>query len=113
MRWVKNNCDCEKEFPTERSYKAHLLFEHGKFISEEINLDWIKNSIIYIRSKELPEIRSSLKSIGHRNMLDIARMKLGDWKFEIEYQFAYPGAAWEEQIFETEGEVSCQGGHAK
>ena len=97
MRWVKTNCDCEKEFPTERSYKAHLLFEHGKFISEEINLDWIKNSIIYIRSKQI-FFKKPLRPIGHRDILDIARMKLGDWKFEIEYQFAYPGSAWEESI---------------
>jgi len=100
-RYTKFHCDCRREFPTERSYKTHLLFEHGKFISEKINLDWIKNSIIYIRSKQVPvyyvpEIRSLLKSIGHRNVLDIARIKLGDWKFELEYQFAYPGAAWEE-----------------
>ena len=96
--YAKFHCDCRREFPTERSYKTHLLFEHSKFISEEINLDWVKNSIIYIRSKQVPEIRGLLKSIGHRDILDIATMKLGDWKFEIEYQFAYPGSAWEESI---------------
>ena len=94
-RYAKFHSDCRREFPTERSYKTHLLFEHGKFISEKINLGWVKNSIIYIRSKQIPEIRSLLKPIGHRNVLDIAKMKLGDWKFELEYQFAYPGAAWE------------------
>ena len=95
--YAKFHCDCGRGFQTEMSYKVHLLFEHGKFISQTINRDWIKNSIIYIRSKQI-FFKKPLRPIGHRDILDIARMKLGDWKFEIEYQFAYPGSAWEESI---------------